>query len=200
MSRNLIIPLLVTAVVATVSLGCSLVGRAVDSATGGAASTLEAMQSELEQALSTLPAEMGEVVPDLPLESDGVPPALPPLPDELTGDGATIRGSLSYPSEGIPALRVVAFNALGEEPVAEVETQPGESSYELVVPGGVYYVVAYTLDGSLAGGYTAAVLCGLTAACTDHILLPVPVGPGMPAEAIDPADWYAPEGTYPPAP
>jgi hypothetical protein len=200
MSRTLIIPLLVTAIVAMASLGCSLVGRAVDSATGGAASTLEAVQSELEQALATLPAEMGEVVPVLPFESDGALPTLPPLPDELTGEGATIRGSLSYPSEGIPALRVVAFDVLGEEPVAEVQTQPGESSYELTVPGGVYYVVAYTLDGTLAGGYTAAVLCGLTVECSDHILIPVPAGPGMPAEAIDPADWYAPEGTFPPAP
>ena len=53
MSRTFIIPLLVTAIVAMASLGCSLVGRAVDSATGGAASTLEAVQSELEQALAT---------------------------------------------------------------------------------------------------------------------------------------------------
>lgn len=200
MVRVRLIPLLVAAAAAAASLGCSLVGRAVDSATGGAASTLEAVQSELEQALATFPAEMGEGIPTLPFESDGALPTLPPLPDELTGDGATIRGSLSYPSEGIPALRVVAFDVLGEQAVAEVETQPGDSSYEMTVPGGVYYIVSYILDGSLAGGYTAAVLCGLTAECTDHTLIPVPVGPGLPADAIDPADWYAPDGTFPTAP
>ncbi len=31
-------------------------------------------------------------------------------------------------------------------------------------------------------------------------LVPVPTGLGLPAEDIDPGDWYAPEGTFPPAP
>jgi hypothetical protein len=64
----------------------------------------------------------------------------------------------------------------------------------------VYNIVAYTLDGRLAGGYTIAVLCGLTADCSDHSLVPIPVAGGLEVSDIDPADWYAPEGTFPPAP
>jgi len=175
-------------------LGCSLVGRAVDSATGGAASTLQAVQSELEGMLATLPAEMGDL-PVLPPPPTGAPDGLP-----IVGSGGTITGSLSYPSEGIPPLHVVAFDLLSTEPAASVDTVAGQSTYSLSVPDGIYYVVAYTLDGQHAGGYTAAVECGLSVDCTDHALIPVPAAGGLAADGIDPGDWYAPEGTFPPAP
>jgi len=200
MHRNRLALILAASLIVAASLGCSLVGRAVDSATGGAASTLQAVQSELEQALATLPAEIGGGLPTLPDDLGG---ALATLPVQLPGAGdteGTISGSLSYPSEGIPPLRVVAFDYLSGEAAASVETAAGESSYSLTVPPGMYMIVAYTLDGRLAGGYTTAVLCGLSAECTDHTLVPVPSGLGLPAEGIDPGDWYAPEGTFPPAP
>jgi len=175
-------------------LSCSLVGRAVDSATGGAASTLQAVQSELEGMLATLPAEMGDL-PALPPLPTGAPDGLP-----IVGSGGTITGSLSYPSEGIPPLHVVAFDLLSTEPAASVDTVAGQSTYSLSVPDGIYYVVAYTLDGQIAGGYTAAVLCGLSVDCNDHELIAVPAAGGMAVDGIDPGDWYAPEGTFPPAP
>jgi len=55
-------------------------------------------------------------------------------------------------------------------------------------------------SGRPSGGYTIAVLCGLTVDCTDHSLVPIPVAGGLEVSDIDPADWYAPEGTFPPAP
>jgi len=186
-------------------LSCSLVGRAVDSATGGAASTLQAVQSELEGMLATLPAEMGADLPTLPTVMGDLP-ALPPPPTgapdglPIVGSGGTITGSLSYPSEGIPPLHIVAFDLLSTEPAASVDTVAGQSTYSLSVPDGIYYVVAYTLDGQHAGGYTAAVECGLSVDCTDHALIPVPAAGGLAADGIDPGDWYAPEGTFPPAP
>jgi hypothetical protein len=50
------------------------------------------------------------------------------------------------------------------------------------------------------GGYTAAVLCGLSVDCTDHGLLPVTVIAGQVTSGIDPTDWYAEPGAFPPNP
>jgi hypothetical protein len=186
-------------------LGCSVVGRgisrAANNATGGAVSTMESLQSGMATAMATLPAE----IPALP-QIPGAPGELPGVSPLVPGDGTaaetegTITGNLSYPSEGIPTLKVVAFDANTRAPIASVETEAGRSTYSLSVPIGAYYVVAYTRDGRLAGGYTFAVLCGLSVECTDHRLVPVGVAPGFAPEGIDPGDWYAPEGTFPPMP
>jgi hypothetical protein len=200
--RSLALDVAVT-LLALTTLGCSLLGRVVDDATGGAASTLEALQSGMETILATLPAELPSELPQ------GLPGELPGLlpPPEATDDGppildlgSAITGHLSYPSEGIPPLKVVAFDVITQAPAASVETEAGQSTYSLSVPGGIYYIVAYTLDGQLAGGYTIAVPCGLSVDCSDHTLLPVPTANGMAAGDIDPADWYAPAGAFPPAP
>jgi hypothetical protein len=123
---------------------------------------------------------------------------VPEVPSGGPGTAAgTISGSLSYPSEAIPPLRIVAFAADTLEPAATLETAANQSDYSISVPYGAYYVVAYTLDGRLAGGYSSAVICGLSVDCADHTLIPVVVAPGYAPEGIDPADWYAPEGTFP---
>ena len=188
-------------ILALTTLGCSLLGRVVDNATGGAASTLEALQSEMESLLATLPAELPSELPQaLPGELPGLFPQMTDEGPPILDLGSAIAGHLSYPSEGIPPLKVVAFDVITQAPVASVQTEAGQSTYSLSVPGGIYYVVAYTLDGQLAGGYTVAVQCGLSVDCSDHTLLPVPTANGMAAGDIDPADWYAPEGSFPPAP
>lgn len=196
MSRRSMIFGAAFSLVALMALGCSLIGRVVnevaEDATGGALSTIESLQSEMGEALATLPAEVPQQLPnEIPLATEV---------GEPTGTDGAITGSLSYPSEGIPPLKVVAFDAGSGDPVATLETESGQSTYSLSVPMGAYYVVAYTLDGQLAGGYTLAVLCGLGAECTDHMLIPVGVAPGIGPEDIDPADWYAPEGSFPAMP
>lgn len=129
----------------------------------------------------------------------------------LTG---TITGKLSYPSEFIPPLRVVAFS-LTDGKAYYVETAKNQPEYSLQVPVGTYYVVSYphegiagntgqvdsyTLGGGpFAGGYTQMVPCGLAVGCDDHTLLTVTVTGGQTITA-DPGDWYAPEGTFPPMP
>jgi hypothetical protein len=196
MSRRSMVLGAAVSAVALAALGCSLVGRVIDQATGGAVSTVESLQSEMEEALATLPAEIpGEIPGELP----GVLPSATEV-EPATETGGTINGSLSYPSEGIPPLKVVAFDATSQAPVAFVETKAGQSTYSLPVPFGAYYIVAYTLDGRLAGGYTTAVPCGLGVECTNHMLLPVPMLTGVAADDIDPTDWYAPEGSFPPMP
>lgn len=137
-------------------------------------------------------------------------------PEPLPGVPAngTITGRLSYPSEFIPPMRVVAFS-LTDGKAYFVETARNQPEYSLDVPTGTYYVVSYphegtpgrtgqvdsyTLEGgSFAGGYTQMVPCGLAVGCDDHMLLPVTVTAGQTATA-DPGDWYAPEGTFPPMP
>lgn len=130
----------------------------------------------------------------------GLPTRLPgPTATEESGTGM-IAGDLSYPSEWIPALRVVAFDANTMVVAAMLDTQEHDSVYTLSLPVGAYYVVAYTMDGMLAGGYTQSVPCGLTVACADHSLIAVQVLANMSMPNIDPGDWYAPPGSFPPMP
>jgi hypothetical protein len=118
-----------------------------------------------------------------------------------------IRGHLSYPGSLLPAQRIVAFYVpvFQDEPLTPasmVTTIDGQYEYEMTIldVDNDFYVVAYTLDGKFSAGYTQAVPCGLLASCTNHNLIPVHVGSGAVVENIDPADWYAPPGTFPPMP
>jgi len=124
------------------------------------------------------------------------PPIPGPEPAEGTG---SITGSLSYPSEFIPPLRVFAFK-VDSQAYFFVDTIQNQSSYQINdLPAGYYHVVAYT-TGGLATGYSQAVPCGLSVDCTNHELIDVPVNSGQVVTGVDPGDWYAPDGTFPPAP
>lgn len=123
------------------------------------------------------------------------PPATIDADDDTPG---TISGSLSYPSESIPPLAVVFFNQ-DDGTWWWIGTAQNQMSYQMTVPPGTYHVVAYA-SGDFAGGYSAAVPCGLSAGCTDHSLLDVVVAPNTDVTGIDPGDWYAPAGTFPSKP
>jgi hypothetical protein len=128
---------------------------------------------------------------------------LPPRPQPGGPALGAITGRLSYPSEFIPPMRVVAFR-ISDGQSFQVETQMGDQTYTLPAPAGSYQVVAYVLDYAgltgLAGGYTQAVPCGLAYDCSDHSLIAVPVTAGSVTAGVDPGDFYAPEGSFPPAP
>ncbi len=127
-------------------------------------------------------------------------PTLQALEETATPLPGSIRGNLSYPSEWIPPLRVVAIN-LDTQVVHYVDTEENQATYQIDnLPPGTYHVLAYTRDGLFAAGYTQMVLCGLTVECTDHTLLPVTVIGGQVTFDIDPADWYAPVDAFPPNP
>jgi hypothetical protein len=116
----------------------------------------------------------------------------------------TISGALSYPSSGIPPLRIAATETTTKA-VSYMDTAAGQSSYTFDLPVGKYNVVAYTLGGGgfpsgLAGGYSKAVPCGVSVSCTDHSLIVVTVTAGATTPNVDPGDWYAPSGTFPPRP
>ena len=125
-------------------------------------------------------------------------PTKAPMSSFPTG---TITGYLSYPAEALPPQRVVAWNT-ADNSYYSVDTLSGQSTYELVVPTGNYTVVAYVVGGGpgLAGGYSKMVPCGLKAGCDDHTLISVEVTSGAILTGINPQDWYAGAGAFPPMP
>ena len=130
-----------------------------------------------------------------------VPTLAPTLaPAAATG---SISGMLMYPSSGIPALRIVAFQ-VGVPNYYHVDTVFGQNSYQLDnLPPGTYRVLAYTLPGGgfnsgPIGGYSQMVPCGLQYGCNDHTLIDVVVTASHVTTGVNPNDYYAPEGTFPP--
>ena len=139
-------------------------------------------------AAATAMANIPEPTISIPVSSEQNPPA------------GSIRGILSYPGEFIPPLRVVAIH-LETQAAYFIDTAENQTTYQIDgLPPGDYYVIAYTKDGSLAGGYTQMVLCGLSVECTDHSLIPVTVHAGQVTDNINPGDWYAPADAFPPNP
>ena len=134
-------------------------------------------------------------------ETPSVPTETPPQPTVTATAMAwgTLKGRLSYPSEFLPPQRVVAFDLMDQETYYVTEV-PDDGSYTLDVPPGTYLVVAYLMDPyeagappNSAGGYSQAVLCGLTVDCTDHSLVSVQVSAGETVSNVDPGDWYLPQ-------
>jgi hypothetical protein len=116
---------------------------------------------------------------------------------------ASISGKLSYPGETIPPMRVVAFEI--KTGAHFTATLHSSGLYQIVhLPAGVYQVVAYPISkagiSALSGGYSQAVPCGLSVNCTDHSLISITVADGAKVIGIDPDDFYAPAGTFPPDP
>ena len=117
--------------------------------------------------------------------------------------GGSISGRLGYPADAIPPLKVVAFR-VGSDEFFFVETALNQPTYRIEnLPEGKYNVVAYTLGGDsfpagLSGGYTQAVLCGMTEACTEHGLTDVIVFDGEESMDVDIIDWLQPN--FPPMP
>jgi len=144
----------------------------------------------------------GQVVERVHLTDWLVP--LPPMPQPGQPVWGAITGKLSFPSEYIPALRVVAFR-LGDNQTYYVDTQMNQGTYELALPAGTYHVVAYMGGAeadanSMAGGYSQMVPCGLSVDCSDHSLIDVIVQQGSVTYGVDPGDFYAQDGTFPPLP
>jgi hypothetical protein len=135
--------------------------------------------------------------PESSFPADPLGAALNPPADPIpTG---SISGKLSFPSEMIPPLRVVAFR-LEDQGYYYVDTSQNQGSYEILgLPPGTYQVVAY-VDAEFGGGYSQAVLCGLGVECTDHSLVSIVLAEGQSVTGIDPGDWYAPPGSFPPNP
>ncbi|HRQ24104.1 MAG TPA: hypothetical protein PLF42_11820 [Anaerolineales bacterium] len=140
------------------------------------------------------------------LTAQAPPPTSTPEPEPMVTEEPPaqlggIAGRLGYPSSFIPSMYVVAFEVGGFN-YYYVITNLNDASYQIDnLPPGEYYVVAYPVESpTYPGGYSQAVPCGLSVACTDHSLIPVTVAGGQVTQGADPTDFYAPEGTFPPYP
>lgn len=112
----------------------------------------------------------------------------------------SIKGTLGYPSEGIPPLEVYAISTTDNSNYFFIKTSQNQNSFEIEdVDPGTYYVLAYS-ESNFAGGWTKAVPCGLTVDCNDHSLTPVVVKAGVTTSGIELKDWYAPENFFPSRP
>jgi hypothetical protein len=158
----------------------------------------------------------GAVTPNVnPGNWYGDPSQYPPLPMANANSGTdaiptftpvgglsgSIAGQLSYPSEFIPSMAVVAYVA-GCSPLDYyyIVTNENTGNYQIDnLPPGNYNVVAYPMNspGTFAGGYSQAVPCGLSVDCNDHSLIVVQVIGGQVTAGVNPGDWYAPEGSFP---
>jgi len=163
-----------------------------------------------DHSLSQVVVRPGELVTGIDITDWYAPEGSFPQPPDAVGGRdfipplGTITGSISYPAEALPPMRV-AFFPLDGSTTSYTDTAPGQNTYSMDLPEGQYHVVAYSLGGAgfptgLAGGYTEAVPCGLFASCSDHSLIPVTVVANTTQSNVDPGDWYAADGTFPPMP
>jgi hypothetical protein len=151
---------------------------------------------------ATLTAAAARTSP--PTLAPGATETLSTTPISAFPEMGTITGTLMYPAEGVPPLRIAAFEVTSGE-VSYMDTAANQSTYTFDLPVGTYHVVAYSIGGDgfptgLSGGYTQAVPCGLSVACTDHSLIDVTVTARTTSSGVDPGDWYAPDGSFPPMP
>lgn len=115
---------------------------------------------------------------------------------------ATIEGRLSFPSEEIPALVIVAYNL--DTRARHVFESPAKARrYRAEVPAGRYYVYALSAEpgaAPLRGAYSAYTVCGQRSPklmqqgkCAEHRVLEVVLGANDRRTDIDLDDWYLPE-------
>ncbi len=111
-------------------------------------------------------------------------------PDQKPG---TINGRVCYPSESIPELTIF-FQEVSTGQFTELPIPENQASYSIELDPGRYVAFAYLNSGAALGGsYSNAVVCGLTAECSDHFLVEFEVSSGETLSSIDICDWYAPE-------
>jgi uncharacterized protein YecT (DUF1311 family) len=113
----------------------------------------------------------------------------------------TISGTITYPGDNVPALRVYAIGTDGKA-LKMIETPKAQSKFTIAdLPSGQYHVVAYPYEkeASFQGvAWTKAARC-IKGPC-DHTLVPVSVSAGKVVDDVLLADWYVPAGMLPPDP
>lgn len=110
----------------------------------------------------------------------------------------SISGTITFPGEYVPALRVYAIGTDGKTHKM-VETPKSQNKFTIPdVPSGQYLVVAYPYEKEAsfeAVAWTKAARC-IKGPC-DHSLVPVNVVAGKVVDGVLLADWYVPAGLLP---
>ena len=118
---------------------------------------------------------------------------------------ATLGGRLSYPSEALPAMLVVARDVAGTMHV--METKAGQARYRMEVPAGTYVVYAVPLGVGAPppgkapprGAHTAYSVCGRdpvrmkAGGCKTGPLVEIRLDATDKREESDVDDWYLPD-------
>lgn len=155
------------------------------------ANEISGLQTKAAEPTATCP-----VCPTLAPTPTDQPTATPTAgtPTPTPRPTGSLSGKLGYPSEGIPPLRIVAFNTLTGEYYWQ-NTVTNQSSYRFdELPVGNYRVLAYVIaqpSRTFYAGYSEFVTCGLMASCPSHALKTVEVKAGQETGNVDPIDWYA---------
>jgi hypothetical protein len=118
-------PLLAVLVLVGLACACPVSGGSLGTISA-ALTEVPGMLTEMPGMLTELPGMLTELPATIGAEMETPEIALP----------GTIRGHLSYPSEYLPAQRIVAFDAGTMAVAADVTTAEGQSEYELSVPAG----------------------------------------------------------------
>jgi hypothetical protein len=132
-----------------------------------------------------------------------VTPTPTPSPSPTSAPAGKITGHLGYPASQIPPLAVYAISTTSSSVHFKVTTAQNQMTYTIAgVSPGTYHVVAYRVPDqpALRGGYSQFVLCGNAAGCPSHALVAVVVHADATVSQVNPTDWYAPAGTFPPPP
>ena len=112
----------------------------------------------------------------------------------------TVKGTVCYPSEYIPAMNVYLKNKETNK-IYSSDIKENQKPFKFKnIPAGNYIAFAYTVQeistdtnnkSAIAnGGYTHAVPCGLTVECKDHSLLVFKVENGKTTKNIEICDWF----------
>ncbi|HEX4854302.1 hypothetical protein [Arenimonas sp.] len=124
--------------------------------------------------------------------------------NETAGNApATLRGRVMYPSEELPAMRVCALAAADPGSAHCVATEVHQMHFELVLPAGEWWLLAWPLDTGTAGDpglLSAASQCladGGTG-CDDHALQTLQLAAGELRDGLDINDWYYDPADFPP--
>lgn len=111
----------------------------------------------------------------------------------------TVKGTVCYPSDYIPAMKVYLKNKETGK-IFTLDIKENQKPFKFrKIPEGNYIAFAYTiqkvsLDNNnkstiASGGYTYAVPCGLNIDCNDHSLLIFKVKNGNTTKNIQICDW-----------
>lgn len=122
-------------------------------------------------------------------------------PTEDEAPVGRIAGSLSYPSEGIPANMQVCAEAVDMSELYCTDAQLTGNQYtygkgyEITVPTGQYRVFATLAENPKDPNvkrayYNEFVKCGLSVDCKDTTPIVVTVAEGKTVTNINPWDWY----------
>lgn len=112
----------------------------------------------------------------------------------------TVKGTVCYPSEYIPAMNVYLKNKETSK-IYSLDIKENQKPFKFKkIPTGNYIAFANTVqeistDSNnkstiTSGGYTHAVPCGLTVECKDHSLLIFKVQNGKTTKNIQICDWF----------